>query len=209
MAPVLYNYDLDDNCYKVRLALSAMAIAHETVAVNAWPGKEQETPLFRAINPAGTLPILQDGGLTLFGAEAILAHLALTHDASGRWFPASGAGFATVMQWLGFAAGELSAASRARALALFGGKGDEAEIRVRASLALRAMEDVLTLAGFEGRRWFAGEEPTIADLALFPGFALSRDYGVDHDEYPSLRRWARQVRALPGFVSMPGIPDYH
>jgi hypothetical protein len=39
--------------------------------------------------------------------------------------------------------------------------------------------------------------------------ALSRDFGVDHDEYPALRRWARRFRKLPGFLTMPGIPDYH
>ena len=37
----------------------------------------------------------------------------------------------------------------------------------------------------------------------------SRDFGIDHDEYPALRRWARRFRALPGFKTMPGIPDYH
>ena len=43
----------------------------------------------------------------------------------------------------------------------------------------------------------------------FPAFALSRDFGIDHDAFPALRRWARRLRRLPGFVTMPGIPDYH
>ena len=46
-------------------------------------------------------------------------------------------------------------------------------------------------------------------LALFPAIALSRDHGIDHEAYPALRRWMRSVRALPGFRTMPGIPDYH
>ena len=36
-----------------------------------------------------------------------------------------------------------------------------------------------------------------------------RQFGIDHDEYPALRRWARRFRTLPGFKTMPGIPDYH
>jgi len=71
------------------------------------------------------------------------------------------------------------------------------------------MEDHLTRRRFEGSDWFVGASPTLADLALFPAIALSRDFDVDHDEYPALRRWMRRVRALPGFVTMPGIPDYH
>ncbi len=35
-------------------------------------------------------------------------------------------------------------------------------------------------------KWFVGNGPTLADLTLFPSFALSRDYGIDHDDYPTL-----------------------
>ena len=91
---VLYNYELDENCYKVRLALSMLGLKWDKVAVNAFPGNEQATPPFLAMNPLGTLPILTDGDLTLFGAEAILAHLARGHDSAGRWLPAGIADFA-------------------------------------------------------------------------------------------------------------------
>lgn len=209
MALVLYNYDLDENCYKVRLALSILGIGCETVAVNAFPGKEQETPPFLAMNPMGTLPILKDGELTLFGAEAILAYLARSRDGTAHWLSVDGAGFALAMQWLVFAAGELSVATRARANALFGTPGDQAALREGARRAIGAMEDAMTVNGFAGRDWFAGGAPTVADVALFPAFALSRDFGIDHDDYPALRKWARRFRALPGFLTMPGIPDYH
>jgi len=209
MALVLYNYDLDDNCYKVRLALSMMKLEHEIVAVNVFPGGEHRTPPFLAMNPMGTLPILKDGDLTLFGAEAILAHLARTHDAAAAWLPIEGGSFSAVMQWLVFASGALSATARARSQSLFGTPGDEHALRADAHRAILTMEDAMTMAGFHGKGWFAGKKPSIADVALFPAFALSRDFGVDHDEFPALRKWARRFRAIPGFLTMPGIPDYH
>jgi glutathione S-transferase len=206
---VLYNYDLDENCYKVRIALSMLGLPHQTVAVNAFPGKEHKTQPFLAMNPLGSLPIVKDGDITLFGAEAILSHLAASHDPARTWLPTGGADFARVMQWLVFSAGELAVANSARGLALFDAPGDEAALRAGAREVLRIMDDHLTARGFEGGDWFAGSGPTIADIALFPAFALSRDFGIDHDEYPALRRWARRFRALPGFLTMPGIPDYH
>ncbi len=208
-ARVLYNYDLDENCYKVRMALAMLGLDHQTVAVNAFPGKEQMTPPFLAMNPLGSLPILKDGDITLFGAEAILAHLANAHDPARTWLPVESAGFAQVMQWLVFSAGELAVAVAARAQALLDAPGDEAALRARARRALRVMDDHMTARGFKGSDWFATDKPTLADIALFPAFALSRDYGVDHDEYPALRRWGRRFRRLPGFLTMPGIPDYH
>ena len=206
---VLYNYELDDRCYRVRLALSLLGLEWQAVAVDVFPGKEHLSPPFLALNPSGRLPILRDGDLVLHGTEAILAHLARSHDPTGKWLPAQGVEFAEVMQWLIFSAHDLGVTITARQHSLFGTRGDETSLRTASSRAIRIMDDHMTVRGFAQEEWFATEHPTIADIALFPAFALSRDFGIDHDEYPALRRWARRFRALPGFRTMPGIPDYH
>lgn len=205
----LYNYDLDENCYRVRLALSMLGLAYKTVAMNAFPGNEHKAPAFLAINPLGTLPVLKDEEFTLFGAEAILCHLARAHGSDTGLLPMDGDAYAQVMQWLFFSAGELSVAVTARGNALLDQPGDAVALRAGARRVLRVMDDHMTARGHAGADWFVGEHATLADIALFPAFALSRDYGVDHDEYPALRRWGRRFRTLPGFLTMPGIPDYH
>jgi glutathione S-transferase len=209
MALLLYNYELDESCYKVRLALWLLGLDWQPVAVDVFPGKEHLTPPYLAMNPAGRLPILRDGDFVLHGTEAILAHLAHAHDPSGRWLPRDGTGFAVVMQWLNFSARDLDATIAARQHSLFDTPGDEAALRAASRKAIRIMDDHMTERGFWHADWFAAPHATIADIALFPAFALSRDFGIDHDEYPALRRWARRFRALPGFKTMPGIPDYH
>jgi len=42
---VLYNYELDDSCYKVRLALVAARPRMAERPVDVFPGKEHLTPL--------------------------------------------------------------------------------------------------------------------------------------------------------------------
>src|SRR6202035_1696798 len=143
---VLYNYELDESCYKVRLALSLLGLAWQAVAVDVFPGKEHLSPPFLAMNPSGRLPILRDGDLVLHGTEAILAHLARSHDPTGKWLPAQGVEFAEVMQWL------------------FGTRGDETSLRTASSRAIRIMDDHMTARGFEGLEWFAAGHPTIADI---------------------------------------------
>jgi glutathione S-transferase len=210
MPLTLYNFDLDESCYKVRLALSLLGLEWDTISVDVIPGKEQLTPPFLAINPLGRLPILKDGDLTLSGTEAILAHLARTYDASGIWLPAGGKDFSKVMQWLNFSARDLEITILARQHMLFDLPGcDDDALRSASVKMLRIMDDHMIAQGFEGAGWFAAQHATVADIALFPAFALSRDFGVDHDEFPALRAWARRFRKLPGFRTMPGIPDYH
>lgn len=205
----LYDYELDENGYKVRLGLSMLGLPCERVAVDMFPGAEQTRPPLIDLNPLGTLPILTDGSLTLREAEAILCYLARRHDPTGRWLPDDPAGLAATMQWLTFAARDLHAATLARRVAMFDAPGDGPGLERAARAAFRVMEEHMTLRGLDGAAWFVGAQATLADLALFPAIALSRDVGIDHEPYPALRRWMRRLRALPGFLTMPGIPDYH
>ncbi|MCX5516546.1 glutathione S-transferase family protein [Kaistia algarum] len=209
MSLILHDYELDADAYKVRLLLSVLGVAYEKVPVNVHPGREQRSPAYRRLNPLGALPILVDGDLVLYEAEAILAYVALRHDPVETWLPQQAAAFAAVTQWLIFAARELAAATAARLHHMLEAPGDPIALDKAARAAFRIMEDHLTKRELAGAKWFVGDEPTLADLALFPSIALSRDFGIDHDEYPALRRWMRRVRAIPGFVTMPGIPDYH
>lgn len=206
---ILHDYELDANCYKVRLGLALLGLEWQRVAVDVLPGREHLTLPYLAMNPTGRLPILRDGECVMHGAEAILAYLARTYDSSGRWLPPDGKDFAMVMQWLNFSALDLHATMAARDHALFDAPGDVTALRIAACESIRIMDDHMTTRGFARADFFAAGHATIADIALFPAFALCRDSGIDHDEYPALRRWARRLRALPGFKAMPGIPDYH
>ena len=215
---VLYDFELDEGCYRVRMFLSVLGVPYEKIAVNMVPGAEQKREPLVLLNPLGTLPILEDrrgpgGAVVLRDAEAILAYLALRDDPSRAWLPAEAGAFGAVMSWLTFSARDLGVALRARLMALFDepsfGSHDPRPLEAAARSSFRIMDDHMTAREFDGGHWFVGDAPTLAEIALFPAIALSRDIGIDHEAYPALRRWMRRVRAIPGFMTMPGIPAYH
>ena len=76
-----------------------------------------------------------------------------------------------------------------------------------ARAVVQSLDDLLA-SHTTNEAWVAADRPTVADLALFPAAALSRDIGIDHDRYPALRSWIRRIKQLPGFVEMPGIPVF-
>jgi glutathione S-transferase len=205
----LYNFELDDQCYQVRLMLSMLGVDYHAEAIDMMPGEEEKKAPMLALNPRGSLPLLVDGGLTIAGGGAVLAHVAAAHDPDGKWLPRAPAEFGPVMHWLDFAMTVLAGAATARKISLFGLPGHFERLKTEAVAAFRIMDDHILRRQIAGREWFAGETATVADVALFPLFALSRDFGIDHDEFPGLRRWIRRFRALDGFITMPGIPDYH
>jgi len=205
----LHNYELDEGAYKVRLLASFLGLDIHLQGVNMFPGGEHRTPDFLALSPTGRLPVLRDGDFTISGAEAVLAYLANTYHPGRQWLPLEPRPFAEVQRWLAFAARDLEPAILARQNALFDVPLADKTAIATTRKAFEIMDDHMVRRGFDGLEWFAAEHPTIADIALFPSFALSRDFGVDHGEYPALRRWARRFKAIEGFKTMPGIPDYY
>ena len=194
----LHDYVLSSECYAVRLMLALLALPLETVAVDLYPGG--------ATTPYGDIPVLEDGDTIVTDPGLILTYLARTHDASGTWLPPEHA--MDIARWLGFAATDLAALRDARRTAVLGAPGDLGALNRRGRAALRLLDDHLTERGLAGARWVAGDGPTIADIAVFPAVMLSHDSGIGHEDYAAINLWQRRVRKLPGFIGMPGIPDY-
>lgn len=205
----LYDFELSASCYKIRLLLSLLEIEYRKVPINFFPAFEHRKPVFLKINPLGQLPALTDGDVVLRDAQAILAYLAKAYDKSGKWLPEEPVAFGQVMMWLFFAASELSAATLARLNALLDFPADGPAATLAARKAFRVVDDHMTRREFAGDAWVVGDHATLADLVLFPSIALSRDFGVEHDQFPALRRWIRRLRGLDNFIVMPGIPEFY
>jgi glutathione S-transferase len=209
-APVLHDWVLSPSCYKVRLMAALVGVRLDGVAVDFHPGREHRSPGFLSLNPAGTLPVLTHGDLVLTETPAILAYLARL---AGRieWLgPQDPGGAARVQQWLAFSSGLTASLGGARLHDMLGRPGDIAALRARGVRGLREVEAALVENRLLGAgRFLVGDAPSIADVAVFPYVMLAPDGGLPLDPYPAIRLWTRAVRALPGFVEMPGIHRLH
>jgi glutathione S-transferase len=87
--------------------------------------------------------------------------------------------------------------------------GDLEALQAGGVAALRELEAALVARRLAGAIFLVGDTPSIADIACFPYVALAPDGSISLDPYPSIRIWMRAIRALPGFVEMPGIHRLH
>lgn len=185
----LHDYVLSSDCYSIRLMLAFLGVSYERIAADVYPGNARA-------------PVLEIDGTTLDDPAIILTALAAAYGP--QWLPAQ----ADAARWLGFAASDLRPLAEARMASMLGRPGDIAALNARGRLALRTVDDHLTLQAIAGRDWLVDEAPTLADIAVFPAVMLSHDSGVGHEDFPAINLWQRRLRKLPGFVGMPGIPDY-
>ncbi|MEP3895221.1 MAG: glutathione S-transferase family protein [Litorimonas sp.] len=204
----LYDYELSGNCYKLRLMLSFLGVDYETEAVDFYPGEQHKSPEFRQINPLGQLPVIEDEGLVLRDAQAILVYLAAKYDPSGLWYPTGApAQLGQVSQWLAFADQFTATASAARLHdGLFYTQIDADAARAGAHRLFRILDEHLFFTEEQGQTWICpGDQPTIADIACFPYVMLSEEGGVSRMDYPAIRRWCDRFKRIPGFVVMSGV----
>lgn len=89
----LYTYFRSSAAYRVRIALNLKGLAYDAVPVHLLRnGGEQLAEAYRAVNPAGLLPALEDGGAVITQSLAIIEYLDEMHamapllpqDALGR-----------------------------------------------------------------------------------------------------------------------------
>ena len=204
----LYDYELSGNCYKLRLLLGFLGVAYDSELIDFYPGNQHKSPAFRQINPLGQLPVIEDDGLVLRDAQAILVYLARKYDASSQWYPVEDpARLGQVSQWLAFADGITGTASAARLHdGLFYSQIDVEAARAGAHRLFRILDEHLFFAEEAGQDWICpGAHPTIADVACFPYVMLSEEGGVSRMDYPAIRRWCDRFKRIPGFTVMSGV----
>src|SRR6266481_2171370 len=78
MALKLHFHPFSTYSRRVQIALTEKKIAYEAVFIDMAAGKHRE-PAYRAINPYGRVPTLEDDGFLLYESTAILNYLEATH----------------------------------------------------------------------------------------------------------------------------------
>lgn len=204
----LYDYILSPSCYKVRLMAALTGVKLDIHPVDFHPGAEHKGAELMALNPAGSIPILEDGDLVLTESSAMLVYLAA--KAAPEWLGRAGAEEAArVQQWLSFSGRLTASLGGARLTEMLLRPGDIGALQTQGLLALRELEAGLVEQSLRGMRFLAANRPTVADIACFPYVALAPDGGVPLDPYPAIRLWSRALRGLDHFIEMPGIHRLH
>ncbi len=199
----LYDAPQSGNCHKIRMLLSFLGLAYESVPVDS-RGDGTRKPDFLRLNPRAQIPVLEDGDMIVWDSQAILTYLAREYGGD-RWMPLDTVTLTRVLQWLAVSENELLfGLARARAVRLLGRPFNLEECQQLGRAGLAVMESHL-----QHQPWLACDHLTIADIACYPYVALAPEGAVSLEEYPAVRVWIGRIQQQPGYVDMPGTfhPD--
>jgi glutathione S-transferase len=168
----------------VQWYLEELGLAYELVTVDLKAGA-QHTPEYRAINPMGKVPALDDDGAKLWESGAILLYLA---DKYGK-MPKTPAGRAEVYAWVLYANGTMTPALL-----------DE---KNRVELMKRAVEPLNSV--LSSRQFLVGNELTVADVAVVSvlGWSLMA-IKMDYSAFPAVMAYLGRFVQRPAFQKVMG-----
>ena len=186
------------NSVRVPITLEELCLDYELRTINVRKG-EQKQPDYLAINPNGKVPVLVDPdgpdgeSLTLTESGAILIYLA---EKTGKLLPKSGVARARVFEQMFF---HLTGIGPALGQAGFFKR--QASEKIPLAIDRFQNESERVLAVLEGvlaqRRFVAGLDFSIADIAHF-GWLWRREFaGIDFEATPHIARWYEEVAARP------------
>lgn len=193
---------------KVLALANHLGIASEMAIVDLFSGGNQ-TPEFKALNPNGKMPVLEDDGFVLWESNAILQYLAAKQPDTGLW-PTDPRRQADVSRWQFWDAAHWDPTCATfifeRVVKQLTGQGapDAAQI-AKAEADFQRFAPVLN-ATLKGRRWVTGDALTVADFGLGGPLMYAAPAGIPLADYPEIARWYAALAELPGWKKALPMP---
>lgn len=166
-----------------------------------------DTPEFRALNPNGRVPTIEDGGFVLWESNSIIRYFANKHDGE-KIYPRDPRVRGSIDRWLDWQLSTLTPAD----VPVFVGTirtPPEKHDRIALTPGVKRLAEIFAIldGALVGREFLAGDRHSIADIAL--GISAHRFFAnpfIERPDLPNLKAWYDRIRALQTFRRNVDLP---
>ena len=196
--PIDLYYWPTPNGWKVSIFLEELGLPYEVNWINIAEGDQFE-PEFLKISPNNKMPAIVDpeglggGPISVFESGAILIYLA---EKTGKFLPGDPREKYRVLEWLMFQMGSVGPMlGQAHHFRQYAPETIPYAIERYTDEAARIYRVINRRLGES--EYIAGNEYTIADVAVFPWLRSHENQGQNLDDYPDLKRWYEDIDSRP------------
>jgi maleylacetoacetate isomerase len=200
----LYGYFRSSAAFRVRIALNLKALDYETASIHL-RRNDQNKPGYRAVNPQGLVPALEDRGQTFIQSLAIIEYLDEIYP-EPPLLPKEPTGRARTRALAEIVACDIHPINNLRVLRYLTHHlgHDEAAIgkwyNHWIAAGFNALEPLLARDASTGT-YCHGDSPSLADVALVPQVVNAERYQLDLTPYPTLARIYENCMKLEPFIA--------
>jgi glutathione S-transferase len=193
------------NVQKVLWCCEEMGVKYERIDAGGQFGVVN-TPQYRALNPNGLVPTVEDGPFVLWESNSIVRYLAAKHS-PGKLWPEDLKTRAVADKWMDFMLTTFWAAFRPLFWNLVRTPIDQRDPQAMEESRLKTAEVLGYLdAHLKNRAYIAGDDLTMGDIPM--GCGVWRWYGLQFErpELPNLQRWFDDLRERPAYQGVVLLP---
>ena len=164
------------------------------------------TPEYRKLNPNGLVPTIDDEGFILWESNAIVRYLSAKHSAGTLW-PADLKVRADSDRWMDWCTSTLWPAFRPVFWNLIRTPADKRNQKEIDEGAQKTGEMLGRLDGYlAGRKFVAGDQLTIGDIAFGPVVYLVQNVPFDRPKLANYDAWYARISERPAFKKVVALP---
>lgn len=190
------------NSSNVRKALwcaEELALAYESLDAGGAFGLV-DTPEYRALNPNGRIPMIEDDGFVLWESNSIVRYLAARHAANSHWYPADVQARASAEKWMDWTTSTFAEPFRQ----LFWGvlRTPEAQQdwqQINAAKATCAELLSRVDQALAGQPYLSGEEIGVGDIPLGSFIYAWFEMPIERPPMPHLEAWYQRLKQRPAY----------
>jgi glutathione S-transferase len=192
------------NVQKVMWTVAELGLPHRRIDAGLQFGVNN-TPEYRAMNPNGLVPVIDDDGFVLWESNVIVRYLAARYG--GDLMPSDVRQRALAERWMDWQTNGLYPAMVPVFVALVRTPPEKRDPAVVES-GRKATERWLTVLdmALASRDYVNGAALTVGDIPV--GVAVNRWYRmpVAREPHPNVEAWLERLRARPGFAKHADLP---
>jgi glutathione S-transferase len=199
MRRILWGRATSSNVMKVMWLLEELNLPYDRIDVGGAFGKT-DTPEYRAMNPTGLVPTLQEDNFTLWESNTILRYLCAEYAPDSAMWPRQPRARANVDHWMD---AQQTVLNRSMTILFWGlvrtppEKRDEAAIKQAVIDTARVLQ--MVSAQLAHHAYLAGDELTLADFSWGPYVHRWFNMTFDRPEVPHLRAWYDRLLERPAY----------
>ncbi|MHA1565476.1 MAG: glutathione S-transferase family protein [Alphaproteobacteria bacterium] len=194
----IWGRDNSTNVQKVLWCCTELGLDYERIDAGMAFGVVDQSD-YRALNPNGRIPTIEDDGFVLWESNAILRYLAGKYGGDEIW-PGDLQSRASVDRWMDWQAtsfwpaltpafwGLIRTAEDQRDNAAIQGSVDQTEVLAK-----------ILDAQLDGKAYIAGEKFTLADLVMGINAHRWFELPIERPALTNLEAWYEKVNERPGF----------
>ena len=159
-----------------------------------------DTPQYRALNPNGRVPMIEDGDFVLWESNAIVRYLLAKHAPESAWYPADAQARAVADKWMDWTTSSFAGPFRTVFWGVLRTPAEKQDWKA-INAAIKECDELLNMADHAliSQPYLSGNDIGMGDIPLGSFIYAWFEMPIERAPQPHLQAWYERLKQRPAY----------